>query len=69
MPCRLDYRLRQVAALRQVSIKTARDWRDSQNHKWEEALAEIAKQDAREREQSRRQNAKRNRVTNSEHAV
>ena len=43
MPCRLDYRLRQVAALRQVSIKTSRDWRDSENHKWMEALVEIAK--------------------------
>ncbi|NCY21757.1 hypothetical protein EBX31_07355 [bacterium] len=49
MPCRLDYRLRQVAALRQISIKTSRDWRDSRNHKWEEALAEIAKQEAAER--------------------
>lgn len=66
MPIRLDYRLRQVAALRQVSIKSARDWRDSENHKWEEALAEIEKREAAEREKSRRQNAKRNRVTNGE---
>ena len=41
MPRRLDYRLGQVAALRQVSIKTARDWRDSQNKKWAKAISEI----------------------------
>ena len=41
MPRRLDYRLSQVAALRQVSIKTARDWRDSENKKWATAITEI----------------------------
>ena len=41
MPRRLDYRLSQVAALRQVTIKTARDWRDSENKKWATAVSEI----------------------------
>ena len=41
MPRRLDYRLSQVAALRQVTIKTARDWRDSENKKWATAISEI----------------------------
>jgi len=41
MPRRLDYRLSQVAALRQISIKTARDWRDSENKKWATAICEI----------------------------
>jgi hypothetical protein len=41
MPRRLDYRLGQVAALRQVTIKTARDWRDSENKKWATAISEI----------------------------
>jgi len=41
MPRRLDYRLSQVAALRQISIKTARDWRDSENKKWATAISEI----------------------------
>ena len=41
MPRRLDYRLSQVAALRQVTIKTARDWRDSENGKWATAISEI----------------------------
>lgn len=43
MPNWLDPRLCQVAKLRQISIKTARDWRDSENHKWTKALAEIEK--------------------------
>ena len=41
MPRRLDYRLSQVAALRQITIKTARDWRDSENKKWATAISEI----------------------------
>ena len=41
MPRRLDYRLSQVAALRQITIKTARDWRDSENKKWATAITEI----------------------------
>ena len=46
MPRRLDERLKMVAFSRQVSIKTARDWRDSSNDKWFVALAEIEAQDA-----------------------
>ena len=41
MPRRLDYRLGQVAALRQITIKTSRDWRDSENKKWATAISEI----------------------------
>ena len=41
MPKRLDYRLKQVAELRQVGISTARCWRDGGNQKWFKALAEI----------------------------
>ena len=41
MPRRLDYRLTQVAALRQITVKTARDWRDSENKKWATAISEI----------------------------
>jgi hypothetical protein len=37
----LDYRLRLVAKLRQVSIKTARDWRDGGNRKWDKAIKEL----------------------------
>jgi len=37
----LDYRLRLVAKLRQVSIKTARDWRDGGNKKWNKAIKEL----------------------------
>ena len=37
----LDFNLRRVAKLRQVTIKTARDWRDSENWKWFKALEEI----------------------------
>jgi hypothetical protein len=33
--------LRRVAKLRQVTIKTARDWRDSENQKWFKALGEL----------------------------
>jgi len=46
MPRLLDERLKKVAFCRQVSIKTARDWRDSSNDKWFMALAEIQTQDA-----------------------
>lgn len=37
----LDRNLRRVAKLRQVTIKTARDWRDSENRKWFSALEEV----------------------------
>ena len=46
MPRPLDERLKKVAFSRQVSIKTARDWRDSSNDKWFMALKEIEAQDA-----------------------
>ena len=39
----LDFNLRRVAKLRQVSIKTARDWRDSENRKWFLALEDLAR--------------------------
>ena len=39
----LDINLRRVAKLRQVTIKTARDWRDSENLKWFTALEELVK--------------------------
>jgi hypothetical protein len=39
----LDINLRRVAKLRQVTIKTARDWRDSENLKWFTALEELAR--------------------------
>ena len=38
--------LKKVAHLRQVSIKTARDWRDSSNSKWFLALEELMAKDA-----------------------
>ena len=41
MPRLLDPDLIRVARHRQISIKTARDWRDSDNHKWHSALSEI----------------------------
>jgi hypothetical protein len=37
----LDFNLRRVAKLRQVTIKTARDWRDGENRKWFSALEEL----------------------------
>ena len=39
----LDFNLRRVAKLRQISIKTARDWRDSENRKWFLALEDLAR--------------------------
>ena len=39
----LDINLRRVAKLRQVTIKTARCWRDSENLKWFTALEELVK--------------------------
>ena len=39
----LDINLRRVAKLRQVTIKTARDWRDSENLKWFTALEELVR--------------------------
>ena len=41
----LDFNLRCVAKLRQVSIKTARDWRDGGNQKWDSALTELTEQE------------------------
>jgi hypothetical protein len=41
----LDEMLKKVAHLRQVSIKTARDWRDSSNNKWFLALEELKTED------------------------
>ena len=38
--------LKKVAHLRQVSIKTARDWRDSSNNKWFLAVEELMTEDA-----------------------
>jgi hypothetical protein len=46
MPRPLDETLKKVAHLRQVSIKTARDWRDSSNNKWFLALEELNAEDA-----------------------
>ena len=45
MPRSLDETLKKVARLRQVSIKTARDWRDSSNDKWFMALEELKTED------------------------
>ena len=45
MPRPLDETLMKVARLRQVSIKTARDWRDSSNDKWFMALEELKTED------------------------
>jgi hypothetical protein len=45
MPRPLDETLKKVARLRQVSIKTARDWRDSSNDKWFMALGELKTED------------------------
>jgi hypothetical protein len=42
----LDETLKKVAQLKQVSIKTARDWRDSSNDKWFLALEELKAEDA-----------------------
>lgn len=39
----LDINLRRVAKLKQVTIKTARDWRDSENLKWFNALEELVR--------------------------
>ena len=44
MPKRLDYRLKQVAEIRQVGISTARSWRDGANQKWFRALKDIEAQ-------------------------
>jgi hypothetical protein len=44
MPKYLDYRLRQVSELRQVTIWTARSWRDSGSKKWHEALAAVERE-------------------------
>jgi hypothetical protein len=45
MPRPLDETLKKVARLRQVSIKTARDWRDSSNDKWFMALEVLKTED------------------------
>ena len=52
MPRLLDPDLRRVAQLRQVSIKTARDWRDSDNRKWHDAVSEVCSKTAIEVEAS-----------------
>ena len=44
MPKYLDYRLRQVAELKQVTIWTARSWRDSGSKKWHDALAAVERE-------------------------
>jgi len=44
MPRLLDPALVRVARHRQVSIKTARDWRDADNRKWHDSLSEIGYQ-------------------------
>jgi hypothetical protein len=49
----LDYRLKQVAALRQVSIKTAREWKQGANKKWFDALAAVEKEN-KKRERTNR---------------
>jgi adenine specific DNA methylase Mod len=41
MAKRLDYRLMQVAELKQIGISTARSWRDGGNRKWFEALEKV----------------------------
>ena len=41
MPKYLDYRLKQVAELKQITIWTARSWRDSGNKRWFQALAAV----------------------------
>ena len=41
MAKRLDYRLMQVAELKQIGISTARSWRDGGNEKWFKALEEV----------------------------
>ena len=49
MPKYLDYRLRQVAELKQVTIWTARSWRDSGSKKWFEALAAVERENEKRR--------------------
>lgn len=44
MPKYLDYRLRQVAELKQVTIWTARSWRDSGSKRWHAALADVERE-------------------------
>jgi len=45
----LDYRLKQVAELKQITIWTARSWRDSGSKKWFEALAAVERENAKRR--------------------
>ena len=54
MPKRLDYRLKQVAELRQVGISTARCWRDSGNQKWFKALAEVEAESVKRKKKNER---------------
>jgi len=44
MPKYLDYRLRQVAEFRQITIQTARTWRDSGSKKWYESLKAVERE-------------------------
>ena len=41
MSQRIDCRLGQVAALRQISVSTAQRWRDSKDRRWQRATREI----------------------------
>ena len=43
----LDYRLKQVAELKQITIWTARSWRDSGSKKWHAALAAVERENAK----------------------
>ena len=48
----LDYRLKQVAELRQVTIWTARSWRDSGSKKWHDALAAVERENEKRKAKS-----------------
>ena len=45
----LDYRLKQVAELKQITIWTARSWRDSGSKKWHAALAAVERENEKRR--------------------
>ena len=52
MAKRLDYRLMQVAELKQIGISTARSWRDGGNRKWFEALADVEKENEKRKKKN-----------------
>ena len=54
MPKRLDWRLRAVAELRQISTETARRWRDGCNQKWFKALTDMERENIRRRARGER---------------